>query len=184
MRILICYATTEGQTRKICRFVADHLMDNGHSVELLSADDGLDEASELDLNRFDAAVLAGSVHVGKVQRALIEFASELTDGFREMPVLYLQVSLAAAGKDAEERAELARIAEETVAAFGWTPAKVLQVAGAFRFSEYDFFKAWAMRWIASQHGQKVDPKADREYTDWARLAEAVDGWAATAADRR
>ena len=56
MRILICYATTEGQTRKICRFVADHLMDNGHSVELLSADDGLDEASELDLNRFDAAV--------------------------------------------------------------------------------------------------------------------------------
>ena len=61
MRILICYATTEGQTRKICRFVADHLMDKGHSVELLSADDGLDEASELDLNRFDAAVLQRNV---------------------------------------------------------------------------------------------------------------------------
>lgn len=184
MRILVCYATTEGQTRKICRFVADHLMDGGHSVELLAADDGLAEACGVDLNRFDAAVLAGSVHVGRVQRALIEFASDLAEGFRQIPVLYLQVSLAAAGKDAEELAELERITEETVAQFGWTPAKVLQVAGAFRFSEYDFFKAWAMRWIASQHGQAVVPGEDREYTDWRALAAAVDAWAEAAAMSR
>jgi menaquinone-dependent protoporphyrinogen oxidase len=35
MKILIAYATTEGQTRKICRYCADVLIDEGHSVELL-----------------------------------------------------------------------------------------------------------------------------------------------------
>ncbi|WP_370203245.1 flavodoxin domain-containing protein [Salipiger bermudensis] len=180
MRILIAYATTEGQTRKICRFVSDRLVAAGHSVELLNVTD----AEGLEPARFDAVVLAGSVHVGALQPELIAFAQAHSDVLSRLPVLYLQVSLAAAGQDAEEWQELREIADKTVAGFGWRPGRIEQVAGAFRFAEYDFFKSWAMRWIAAQPGQKVDPKADREYTDWARLAEAVESWAAAAADRR
>ncbi|MBY6004423.1 protoporphyrinogen oxidase [Salipiger bermudensis] len=180
MRILIAYATTEGQTRRICRFASDRLVAAGHSVELLNVGD----AEGLEPARFDAAVLAGSVHIGLLQSELIAFAQDHAAALARMPVLYLQVSLAAAGQDAEEWQELREIADKTVAEFGWRPGRIEQVAGAFRFGEYDFFKSWAMRWIASQHGQKVDPKADREYTDWGRLAEVVDGWAATAAEQR
>ncbi len=39
MRILICYATTEGQTRKISRFCLDQLAAQGHTVELLRTED-------------------------------------------------------------------------------------------------------------------------------------------------
>ena len=44
MYLLIAYATTDGQTRKIARFAADRLAVQGHSVELLNVEDaeGLD----------------------------------------------------------------------------------------------------------------------------------------------
>lgn len=173
MRILIAYATTEGQTRKICRFAADRLFAEGHSVELLNVEDseGLDPA------RFDAAILAGSVHVGRLQEALIRFAAGEGKQLSARPVLYLQVSLAAAGTDSEEWQALGRIARETETAFGWTPSRTEHVAGAFRFSEYDFFKSWAMRWIAAQHGQTVSGSGDREYTDWTKLGSVIDRWA-------
>lgn len=176
MKILICYASTEGQTRKICRFCADQLFAAGHTVELLS----VSEAGDLHLPPFDAAILAGSVHVGRLQKELEAFAALHAPVLNRMPTLLLQVSLAAAGDDPDEQADLARIADAFCKAAGWTPGAIHQVAGAFRFTEYDFFKSWAMRWIAAQKGQTVDPHADREYTDWPALAVIVQSWADSA----
>ena len=45
---------------------------------------------------------------------------------------------------------------------------IQQVAGALRFTQYDFFKKFIMRMIAKKAGEK-DPSGDKEYTDWARL---------------
>jgi menaquinone-dependent protoporphyrinogen oxidase len=54
---------------------------------------------------------------------------------------------------------------------------VHHVAGAFRFTQYDFFKSLAMRWIAHNKGEEVDPHADKEYTDWDALAALMRRWA-------
>jgi len=175
MKILICYASTEGQTRKIARFAADQLFSLGHTVELLSARD----ADLLDLENCDAAILAASVHVGKLQPELAEFAAAHAGGLNRMPSLLLQVSLAAAGDDPGDHAELDRIAAEFCKTAGWTPAATHQVAGAFRFTQYDFFRSWAMRWIAARKGQEVDPHKDREYTDWSALSAILHDWSET-----
>ncbi len=174
MKVLIAYTSTEGQTRKIARFCADHLIDTGHSVELAEADD----AKDIAFDRFDAALLAGSVHAGKYQKALRKLARRQSEALRGMKSAFMSVSLAAAGDDPADweglRACVDRFAETT----GWTPATVMHVAGAFRFSEYDFFRSWAMRWIAAQKDQAVDPHEDTEYTDWDGLKETLDNWLA------
>lgn len=172
MRVLIAYATTEGQTRKICRFCADHLFAAGHSVEMLPAAD----ADDLEPAAFDGAILAGSVHLGRVQEELAGFASAHAGALKS---LFLQVSLAAAGDDPEELSALEGIAQAFCRSAGWNPDAIHHVAGAFRFTEYDFFRSWAMRYIAARKGQQVDPRADTEYTDWAGLAAILDGWAGT-----
>ena len=174
MKTLIVYGTTEGQTRKICRFIADVLYDHGHMVELLPAA----LTQDLDLGRFERVILAGSVHAGQLQKDLHGFATEQAAVLNGLPTLYLQVSLAAAGDDPEEWRDLDRIAERFCSETGWKPGQVQQVAGAFRFSEYDFFKTWAMRWIAHQKGQKVVPGEDKEYTDWDALTKTVTEWMA------
>ncbi|MGE4325804.1 MAG: flavodoxin domain-containing protein [Pseudodonghicola sp.] len=173
-RILICYASTEGQTRKICRFAAEQLIAKGLSVEMLPAGD----AAEVALAAFDAAILAGSVHLGRLQPELAEFCSEHAGTLNRMPTLLLVVSLAAAGNDPDERAALDRIAAAFASASGWRPGRVEHVAGAFRFGAYGPLRRWAMRWIAWRKGQRIAPGQDREYTDWAALAALLKGWPA------
>ena len=173
MKILVAYATTEGQTRRIARFCADMLADAGHVVELVALSDGAD----LDLARFEGAVVLASVHMGRYQSDLETFAAANADALARLRTLFIAVSLAAAGDDPDELADLARIATDFALKTGWQPDRVEQVAGAFRFTEYDFFKSWAMRWIASRRGEAVDPHADREYTDWAGLRAILSDWA-------
>lgn len=173
-RVLICYASTEGQTRKICRFAAEQLIAQGRSVEMLPAGD----AAEVALAAFDAAILAGSVHLGRLQPELAEFCGEHAGTLNGMPTLFLVVSLAAAGIDPAERADLDRIADAFATAAGWRPGRVAHVAGAFRFSAYGPLRRWAMRWIAWRKGQRIAPGRDREYTDWAALAALLKGWPA------
>jgi len=176
MKILIAYASTEGQTRKIARYCADYLTEQGHTVELCPAED----ATDTSLSRFDAVLLAGSLHAGNYQPVLVDLAKAQAGTLRNAKAAFLSVSLAAAGDDTEDwvglRNCVTRFAEET----GWTPKTVMHVAGAFRFSEYDFFKSWAMRWIAKEKDQSVKPGEDKEYTDWAALKTALGDWLGTA----
>ncbi|MBE0414057.1 flavodoxin domain-containing protein [Yoonia sp.] len=175
MKILIAYASTEGQTRKIAQFCADHFLQDGHSVELLPAAD----ADHIVFSRFDAVLLAGSVHGGKYQKPLVRLARQRAAALTVMKSAFLSVSLAAAGTDKDDWDSLSDIVERFAAKTGWTPKSVMHVAGAFRFSEYDFFKSWAMRWIAAQKDQDVDPHQDKEYTDWDALRRRLDDWLKT-----
>lgn len=172
MYLLIAYATTDGQTRRIARFTADRLFAAGHSVELLNVTD----AEGLDLARFDGAILAGSLHIGGYQKALAAYVSGAREGLAAVPTLFLAVSLSAAGTDPEDWAGLRKCLGAFQTETGWTPDRVEHVAGAFRFSEYDVFRAWAMRRIADQKGEVVGAGQDKEYTDWTVLGAALDGW--------
>lgn len=173
MRFALIYATTEGQTRKIMRAAADTLARLGHSVELMTAAD----AGDLDLGRFDGAILAGSLHAGVYQKELRAFAKARAADLARLPTLFLSVSLVAAGRDPDDWKGLEEAVQSFLAETGWTPGRIEHVAGAFRFSEYDFFKGLAMRWIAAQKGVTVPKGQDVEMTDWAGLAAAVEGWA-------
>lgn len=175
MKILIAYATTEGQTRKICRFCADTLIEAGHSVELLQihGDDLVDPAL------YDAIILAASVHINRFQKEMVRFATEQAAALAQKPSLFLSVSLAVCGGEPEELAALDRIVAEFSEQTGFRPEHVEQIAGAFRFTEYDFFKSLAMRYIASRRDQDVDPQGDTEYTDWEALRTTLTDWVST-----
>jgi menaquinone-dependent protoporphyrinogen oxidase len=174
MKILIVYATTEGQTRRICQACAETLISAGHSVELLQASG----ADEIDIARFDAAILAASLHMQHYQKEMVHFAAKHATALMHLPTMFLSVSLAIVGGDAHELADLEDIAQRFFEDTGWHPRRVEQIAGAFRFTQYDFLKSWAMRWVASQKGQAVDPHADTEYTDWPALEAMIGDWAA------
>ncbi len=177
MRIAIVYGTTEGQTQKICLFVQKVLLDTGHSAALLPAE----AAKDVSAAEFDACILAASVHAGRYQKGLIDWATRNAAGLAGRPTLFLSVSLSAAGDRDEDWTELRGIAERFAKDTGWTPGRTEHVAGAFRFAEYDFFKSWAMRWIEAERDPGAKPGTDREYTDWPKLDAAVRDWTAAIA---
>lgn len=180
MNILIVYATTDGQTRKIARFAAHRFAEAGRSVELVNAED----TEGLDLSRFSGAVLAGSVHAGHIQKPLQDFAAANASALSAMHSLFLPVSLAAAGKDPEDWKSLSDTVSHFLAPTGWKPSRIEYVAGAFRFSNYDFFRGWVMRWIAASKDPSISPREDKEYTDWEALGRVLDDWAAGLSARK
>jgi menaquinone-dependent protoporphyrinogen oxidase len=170
-RLLLVYGTTDGQTRKIGDFITERLYRMNWSVTML---DAVYADDDLRLHSFDATIVAASVHVGKYQAVVVEFARRHHKALNEMHAAFVSVSLSAAGDDATDRHGL----DECVAAFkrdtGWTPKMIHHSAGAFRWGKYAIFKHWALKYVAWRKAVRTDTAKDLELTDWDALAQFVD----------
>lgn len=171
MKVLVLYSTTEGQTRKIATFVAERLRHAGDDVTLK---DATEVEWDFWVGAFDAVIIAASIHAGQYQAATLSFVRQHFDRLNHIPSLFLSVSLSAADSDPEARRTIVRCAEEMSHVSGWK-ADVRHVAGAFRFTQYDFFKRMVMNAIAWQKGKAREAaNGDLELTDWTELSEVID----------
>ena len=173
MNILVVYGTTEGQTRKIASFIADRLRGRGETVTLI---DSTDVPKDLDVHGFDAVVAAGSVHNGRHQASLFQFARDRRSVLQVMPTAFVSVSLSMASDDKEDRLDATACADRFLAAAEWKPTVTHLVAGAIRYTQYDFFKSWILKMIASTKGASTDTSQDHEFTDWKDLEAFVDAF--------
>jgi menaquinone-dependent protoporphyrinogen oxidase len=176
MDILIVYGTTEGQTRKIAEFVSDRIRTHGHRVTLLDATD--DQPVDVKLKGYDGIIVAASLHVGMYQAAIEDFVRSRHDTLNGKRTMFLSVSLSAASKDDDDRKGLDACLNRFLTATSWRPGEVQHVIGAFRYTQYDFFKRWAMKLIAYQKGVSTDASRDLEMTDWIELASVADAFTA------
>jgi menaquinone-dependent protoporphyrinogen oxidase len=175
MNFLILYGTTEGQTRKIAGFVGERVRERGHTTTVMDATDG--EAGYLRLSDFDGVIIAASLHLGFYQAAIEDFVRRHHATLNGMRTVFLSVSLAAASKDPEDRKGMESCVQRFLTATSWKPGEVHHVIGAFRYTQYDFFKRWGMKLIAREKG--IATSQDLELTDWIDLASLVDVYVAT-----
>jgi menaquinone-dependent protoporphyrinogen oxidase len=179
MNVLIVYGTTEGQTRKIASFIADRVRDRGETATLI---DSTDVPKDLDIDDVDAVIAAGSVHNGRHQAALFQFVRDRREVLQAKPSAFVSVSLSMASDDKEDRLDAAACADCFISAVEWKPTVTHLVAGAIRYTQYDFFKSWILRMIASTKGASTDTSQDHEFTDWKDLEAFVDAFLAQVAE--
>jgi menaquinone-dependent protoporphyrinogen oxidase len=177
MRTLIVYGSTQGQTHKIADLVADRCRSQGHDVAVF---DAALVTSVVDPLRYDATLVAASLHAGGYQQSVARFAKEHGAALSSGPSAFVSVSLSAAGNDPSDRAGLARCDEEFFAKTGWRPSHVHHAAGAFAYTRYNFLVRWYMKRIARQRGVSTDTSRDCEFTDYGALREFVDDFMAAA----
>lgn len=183
MVILVVYGTTEGQTRKIAGFVANRLRDREEDVTLI---DSADVPKELVVDGFDAVIVAGSVHNGQHQASLLQFVRDHHASLQTKPSALVSVSLSMASDDKEDRLDAVACADRFLSAAEWKPTVTHLVAGALRYTHYDFFKRWMLKMIASAKGAPIDTSEDHEFTDWKDLEAFADTFLeqiATSSDR-
>jgi menaquinone-dependent protoporphyrinogen oxidase len=164
MKILIVYATSEGQTRKIAEYIATELRHDADEVTVYDSELAL---GELAPDSFDAIFLAGSVHDQAHQENLVAFAIAHRNTLAAIPSALLSVSLAAATENgmAEAQSYVDRFVEET----GWQPSDTLLVAGALRYSEYDYFRQQIIKSVTAAKDGTLDPEQNQEFTDWEQV---------------
>jgi menaquinone-dependent protoporphyrinogen oxidase len=116
-----------------------------------------------------AAVLGASLHMGSYQKRAVDFARRHRDSLNVIPSAFFGVSLAAASKNPQERAEASRIAKSFAAATGWCPSRIESFAGALAYRQYGFLVRFFMKRIARKEGGPTDTSRDHDLTDWSEV---------------
>jgi menaquinone-dependent protoporphyrinogen oxidase len=178
MKVLIVYGTSEGQTRKIARFMEDVWQDAGHKVSIADAADEPPSPGE-----YDAIIIGASIHIHKYQSAVAHYINLHIDVLNKMPAAFFSVCLSIASGMEEEHVEARKIASDFVEQAGWKPSITTSIAGALKYTQYDFFKRLLMKMIAKREGHITDTSQDYEYTDWNAVKEFINEFAAMASKR-
>ena len=172
-KVLIVYATKEGQTEKIAQCMADTLRAQGHEAELLDVDHSTDT---FDLTWFQAIIVGGPIHAGGYPRSIVRFVRTYKNALERLPSAFFSVGLAVASRTSDGRAQTLEVVERFVKRTGWRPKRVELIAGALPYSKYNLLIRFIMRRITAKEGGDTDTSRDYEYTDWAavsRFAEEI-----------
>jgi menaquinone-dependent protoporphyrinogen oxidase len=173
--ILVVYGTTEGHTRKIAEFIAERIRRRGKNVDLV--DSATPEASQVQ-PIYSGVFIGGSVHHQRHQTALRHFVKENLAWLNVVPTAFFSVNLAMLDKDAEARAEAKQSVDSFIEETGLKPTTTLLVAGALKFTQYDFFKRALLRYFVKPGGVDAASTGDAEYTDWNDVGRFVDEYLA------
>jgi menaquinone-dependent protoporphyrinogen oxidase len=180
MRVAVFFATREGQTRKIAERLAADLRAHGMDVDLR---DVRTLRTPIDWSSYRTVCLAASVHAGRHEREMIEFARTNRQELQRLGAVFLSVTLSEAGAEdrqatAEQRERAAADAKRMIDVFveqtGWRPARSLPVAGALAYTQYNFLVRFFMKRIARAQGAPTDTSHDYEFTDWAAVDRFAD----------
>jgi menaquinone-dependent protoporphyrinogen oxidase len=174
-RLLIVYASTEGQTEKVSLALYNRLTDGGHFVDVYRA--GATPPA-LDPLAYDGILVGGSIHGGRYQTPLVGWIRRHLAALEARPSSLFTVCMRAAVGTEEARREAEGYVTRLVRETDWHPDASALVAGALRYSAYHLVLRWVMRRIvrpdaARLPGTPTDTSRDHEYTDWA----AVDAFA-------
>lgn len=188
-RILVAYATREGQTQKVADHLATMLRTHSFEVETI---DVKHPPEDLALGGYAHVVLAASVHLGKHEREMVDFVRSHLDTLARLPTSFLSVSGAeGAAEDPlrtpEQRAAGADNVKNAIRRFlletSLRPETVMPVAGALRYREYGWLVRLMMKRISKKEGGPTDTRQDYEMTDWLALDRFAESVAAAVAAR-
>ena len=175
MKILAVYGSNYGQTRAVLQRVAAALESHGHSVATFKGDA---LPADLVVEDYAAAVLAGSVHMGKYRPYMLDFVRRHTAALRDRPTAFISVNGTRPESEPEWRDEANAYVRQFVEQTGLEPRWTASFAGKLQYKSYGFITRFIMKRIAGSRGGPTDTSRDYEFTDW----DAVDRFGGELAD--
>ncbi len=170
-QILVLFGTTDGQTDKIARALADRFCLNGHHATAVNA-----AFADPDPRTYDAVVVAASVHAGSYQGEVVRWVSAHAATLNQKPTAFISVCLGVLQMQERVRRDLQTIIDAFLKTTSWRPLTTTMVAGALKYTHYNLVLRWLMKRIARKAGGATDTSRDYEYTDWAALDRFADAF--------
>ncbi len=164
MNVLVIYATIEGQTGKIARFVSEELEKLGHTAVLIDAN----EPSEISFEQVDAVILAAPVHERRHPQNFEALLSAHAADLATKRVFFLSISLNAAFPEGME--EAGEYVTEMKMRTGLDPEREMLVGGAIRIDQYDYFAMQVLQHVVLRDKDYKPGEGRNEFTDWDALS--------------
>lgn len=170
----IIYCSRHGQTEKIADYMRGRMTQAGLGVEIYS-DAALPESLS---PATDFVIVGAPVYAGRFPPKLLDWVRRHQAELRNKPSAFFSVSLNVADHRPQCRVADDWLIRKFVSATGWQPAYVASLAGALKYSKYNWFLRRMMRRISRKAGGPVDMAKDYELTDWSAVDSFVDSFLA------
>ena len=172
-KVLIVFATSYGQTKRIAARIAEYLEEHDIEADVIDAK----SKPSFQAHKWDAVIVGASIIARGHQPAARDFIARNLDDLNHLPSAFFSVC-ASAGSIHEKSREAAQLLRrDFLADLGWRPALDVSFAGAINFTEYNWLLRIYMKYAAKLNGGSTDTSRDHEYTDWKQ----VDAFAARVA---
>lgn len=159
--ILIIYATTDGQTRRICQRLKEIIEQQAHHVTLVPIQD----APRIDVTAFDKFVIGASIRYGKHSPLIVDFIEKNRPLLESRPNAFFSVNVVAR-KPEKSKPEHNPYLQKFLNRIEWKPRKLAVFAGKIDYPSYRFIDRLMIRLIMWMTKGPTDPKAVVEFTDW------------------
>lgn len=173
-RILILFASVDGQTARIATRIAAALEAAGHAVTVRSVD--APEGGR-DIEAHDALIVGGSIRYGHFSHSLRRLVRERAAAMASRPNAFFSVCLSARWPD-KGPAIVERYVTKFRAETRWQPRETASFAGALLYSRYNPFLRFLMRIFSAAAGGDTQTSRDYDYTDWAAVERFAAAFAA------
>ncbi len=165
MKILVIYASENGQTRRIADYIGERIEAKGDTARLIEASASI---PDLKFSDYAGIIVAGPVYRERHPEDLISLVKAHAKEVANLPSAFVSVSLAAAFPDGETEAK--GYVSRFLRATGWQPSAIHRAAGALRYERYDFFQEQILRHIVLKDRPADMVEGNNEFTDWDALA--------------
>ena len=166
-KILVLYASFDGQTARIADRICDGLRAAGHRATLLSAE-AIGAGREI--AEHDAVIIGSAIRFGHHPKYLEILVRDHLQEICARPNAFFSVCLSARRSPETARKYIDVFEQDT----RWYPHDRASFAGALYYRRYGPVLRFMMRIVARVNGSETDASRDYEYTDW----RAVDRFAA------
>ena len=179
-RFVVVYGSGEGHTGKIAEHIRALYEELGHQVELVH---GKSVPADFDVADYDGVIVGASIHMGKHQKYMVNFARRYADALLPKLSAFFTVCLTAHSEKAADKAQVGEYIEEFIDATQWYPDQIGVFAGALLYTKYGLIKRFIMKRVSQQAGNATDTSRDYEYTDWESVDEFAEMFLAATVDQ-
>ncbi|MEN3930270.1 menaquinone-dependent protoporphyrinogen IX dehydrogenase [Microvirga sp. W0021] len=167
-KILILFSSTDGHTRQVVDYMISKLPPE-HAVTI----ENIDEEKAVQLESYDAVLMAASIRYGHFSKASIRFANKNASTLNMMPSAFFGFCLTARKphkRTPETNVYLRKFLQRT----GWSPKISAAIAGGLFYPRYKWFDRIAIQMIMRMTGGETDTRKEIVYTDWTQVDDLTD----------
>ena len=162
-KMLLLYASVDGQTLKIANFLVEQFNEKGQEVSLFEIDAFQDK-----LENFDKIIIGCSIRYGVHHKSVIDFINKHTETLEKHQSVFFSVNLVAR-KPEKNQADTNPYVVKFLKTISWKPTLVEVFAGKLDYKKYPFFDRIMIQFIMWMTNGPTDSNAKIEYTDWDRV---------------
>ena len=162
-KTVIIYASTDGQTLKICNALRAQLQQNNQKIDLFSIEDFNEK-----ITNYDKIIIGASIRYGVHNKHIIDFMNTHKEQLNNKKTAFFSVNLVAR-KPEKNTPSTNPYVVKFFKTIDWKPTIVEVFAGKLDYQKYPFFDKIMIQFIMWMTKGPTNSDAKIEYTNWEKV---------------